>query len=50
MDPEKETEKSKSEASAPDKPTADPKELTPEEQMARFEASLKEDDWGHQPC
>ena len=27
-----------------------PKELTPEEQMALYEKSLKEDDWGHQPC
>lgn len=25
-------------------------ELTPEEQMERFEKQLKEDDWGHQPC
>ena len=25
-------------------------QLTPEEQMARFEAELKETDWGHQPC
>ena len=25
-------------------------ELTPEEQMARFEEDLKESDWGHQPC
>ena len=24
--------------------------LTPEEQMAAFEESLKESDWGHQPC
>jgi hypothetical protein len=24
--------------------------LTPEEQMALYEESLKEDDWGHQPC
>jgi dihydrofolate reductase len=24
--------------------------LSAEEQMARFEASLKETDWGHQPC
>lgn len=24
--------------------------LSPEEQMARFEDSLKESDWGHQPC
>ena len=27
-----------------------PKELTPEEQMARYEDDLKETDWGHQPC
>ena len=26
------------------------KELTSEEQMALYEKSLKEDDWGHQPC
>ena len=26
------------------------KVLTPEEQMALFEADLKENDWGHQPC
>jgi len=25
-------------------------ELTPEEQMAAYEESLKESDWGHQPC
>jgi hypothetical protein len=25
-------------------------QLTPEEQMARFAAALKEEDWGHQPC
>jgi hypothetical protein len=25
-------------------------ELTPEEQMAKFEEDLKENDWGHQPC
>lgn len=25
-------------------------ELSPEEQMARFEDALKEEDWGHQPC
>ena len=24
--------------------------LSAEEQMAQFEDSLKEDDWGHQPC
>ncbi len=26
------------------------RKLTPEEQMARYEEALKEDDWGHQPC
>ncbi len=31
-------------------PAIDPKTLTPEEQMARFEQELKETDWGHQPC
>jgi len=25
-------------------------QLTPEEQMKRFEQALKEEDWGHQPC
>ena len=25
-------------------------ELSAEEQMRRFEAALKEADWGHQPC
>lgn len=33
--------------------SADPpskKELSPEEQMALYEESLKETDWGHQPC
>ena len=30
-------------------PTSNEK-LTPEEQMARFEDALKEEDWGHQPC
>ncbi len=27
-----------------------PKKLTAEEQMALYENSLKEEDWGHQPC
>ena len=27
-----------------------PKPLTEEEQMALYEESLKEADWGHQPC
>ncbi len=27
-----------------------PDEPTPEEQMAKFEDALKEEDWGHQPC
>ena len=26
------------------------KKLSKEEQMARFEEQLKEEDWGHQPC
>ena len=29
---------------------AAPKPLSKEEQLARFEESLKHDDWGHQPC
>jgi hypothetical protein len=28
----------------------DVNQLTAEEQMARFEKELKENDWGHQPC
>ena len=28
----------------------DVKKLTPEEQMARYEEHLKENDRGHQPC
>ena len=28
----------------------EPKQLTPEEQMALYEKELKENDWGHQPC
>jgi hypothetical protein len=35
------------EKTLPPKPSA-PK--TPEEQMAAYEESLKESDWGHQPC
>jgi hypothetical protein len=36
-------------ASKPVEPS--PKEkLTVEEQMARYEDDLKENDWGHQPC
>ncbi len=30
--------------------TDSPSELTPKEQMALYEKSLKEDNWGHQPC
>lgn len=36
------------EQSIRDEPAA--KALTPEEQMAAYEESLKESDWGHQPC
>jgi len=25
-------------------------ELSPEEQMAKFEEEMKNEDWGHQPC
>lgn len=35
-------------AATPDSPPAPP--LSREEQMARFEEALKEEDWGHQPC
>lgn len=31
-------------------PAADVRNLTPEEQMERYEQELKESDWGHQPC
>ena len=33
-----------------DEETLDPEKLSAEEQMALYEKSLKEDDWGHQPC
>jgi hypothetical protein len=39
--------------SCPDSPSScedKPAELTAEEQMALYEESLKETDWGHQPC
>ena len=35
---------------APSSPPVTVEKLTPEEQMALFEKSLKEEDWGHQPC
>ena len=31
-------------------PSPEPPALSEEEQMALFEAELKENDWGHQPC
>lgn len=31
-------------------PAAEPPPLSEDEQMALFEESLKETDWGHQPC
>lgn len=37
-------------AVAPAPVEADANALSPEEQMARFEKELKENDWGHQPC
>ncbi|MCF6313457.1 MAG: hypothetical protein L3J39_13500 [Verrucomicrobiales bacterium] len=33
-----------------DEEPLDPEKLSAEEQMALYEKSLKEDDWGHQPC
>ena len=29
---------------------ASKEDLTPEEQMAKFEEAMKNEDWGHQPC
>ena len=37
-------------APSPDAEAAASSLLSPEVQMARFEAALKESDWGHQPC
>lgn len=34
----------------PAAPPPAPDQLSPEEQMVRFERELKEQDWGHQPC
>jgi hypothetical protein len=31
-------------------PAQDEGPLSAEEQMARFEKALKDEDWGHQPC
>ena len=31
-------------------PAKPARELSAEEQMAQYEESLKETDWGHQPC
>jgi len=42
--------KSKAELPAEDDEKKDPKKLSKEEQMALFEESLKNEDWGHQPC
>ena len=41
---------STSQQSGAPEPSAEKKKLTPEEQMALYEESLKETDWGHQPC
>lgn len=48
MDNEPDEEEASVEGETKDNPEA--KELTPEEQMAIYEESLKESDWGHQPC
>ena len=45
-------EEKKPDLQAPKNPT-DPKsveEMTEEEQMEAYEESLKDTDWGHQPC
>ena len=45
-------EEKKPDSQAPKNP-ADPKpveEMTEEEQMEAYEESLKDTDWGHQPC
>lgn len=44
------TPESHGEADAAAGHEAPARELTPEEQMALYEESLKETDWGHQPC
>ncbi len=52
QDPPKPTREA-TEAEGPevvDDGTVRKRKLTPEEQMALYEESLKEDDWGHQPC
>ena len=56
MQPPKGQPLEKSAAARPaESPTAAEKttpevKMTPEEQMALYEESLKETDWGHQPC
>jgi len=47
LDPEKPAEEP---ANAGDSESTEPRELSAEEQMALYEESLKETDWGHQPC
>jgi len=37
-------------ATPPRDEPVDVSKLSAEEQMARFEKELKENDWGHQPC
>ncbi len=46
-DPE---EKPSEETESADKDPKETAELSPEEQMARFEEEMKNEDWGHQPC
>ena len=41
---------SKQPEEAPQQAGAELEELSPEEQMAKFEEAMKNDDWGHQPC
>jgi hypothetical protein len=46
--PEANPEETSEAETAPGK--SEGQKLTPEEQMALYEESLKESDWGHQPC
>jgi hypothetical protein len=48
MDPKEAPEKAGDSLSPP--PEQPQPVLSPEQQMEQFEESLKESDWGHQPC
>jgi hypothetical protein len=50
VDPQPEKKPKVARPDAAEEKSEQKQELTPEEQMARFEEDLKESDWGHQPC